>query len=91
MKNKIAGGGSGINFSIKDMDCDLIITVRGNPDNYYFETNGGIKINVFNADGYDDGMDNVNGNKIFNKINVENIIENAKIIIDKLIEHFLNN
>lgn len=91
MKNKYAGGGAGINFLIKDTDNNLIITVKGSPENYTFEVKGGIKINSFNAEGYDDGMDNVDGNKIFSNINVENVIENAKNIINELIEHFLNN
>lgn len=75
-----AGGGAGIQLKIKEMTGELHYTVKGTPENWKLEKKNpsDISIDCFDAEGYDDGMINVSGNKVFSKVSVdENQIREA--------------
>lgn len=88
-KKICAGGGAGINFFINDTEGKINCIIKGTPGNWnIIKKESSFKITSFNAEGYDDGMKDVDGEKIFKQIFVDNIFDDAKEYIDEIIEYF---
>lgn len=86
-KKITAGGGAGINFSINEMSGSVFFTIKGTPEKYSMvNQSNDLFIHSFNARGYDDGMDNVDGKIIFRSIDLDDLYANCLNIIEKQVE-----
>lgn len=85
-KKITAGGGAGIDFQITDADGKIVLEAEGTPNNYIIDViSNNFEAKKFDADGYMDGMQNVNAKKVFDNFDVSKIIEDAKEMINDLV------
>ena len=91
-KKIIAGGGAGIDFRISDTDGNISCVIQGTPENWrIIEKENTFEIVKFDALGYDDGMSDVSGTKVFKSIYVDNIFDDAKDYIENTVEYYSDN
>lgn len=85
----VAGGGAGIDFTIQDDDGKISCVIQGTPEKWeIIKKESTFKITRFNAEGYQDGMNNVNGERVFKEVDVDNVFEDAKESIDEIISYY---
>lgn len=68
----VAGGGAGIEFKVKQISAELKYFAQGVPGCWMLKpaATNSVAIDCFNAEGYMDGMDNVDGRKVFSEVSV---------------------
>lgn len=88
----IAGGGAGIDFRIFDTDGSISCVIQGTPENWrIIGKENTFEIIKFDALGYNDGMSDVSGAKVFKSIYVDNVFADAKDYIENTVEYFSDN